>query len=206
MLSRCQMVLVSGEVCWLAYIVQDILSVWTKGYTRKYASPSSILMWAAVTVTQFVSPVHVLITLDPLCKTNEIDLEFICNLGVISTGSRARLGFQVALNVACLALCLGWVVYKRKKVVLPKSLYSSEPTFLYSMAAHLFRYEPWMLDARGIVYLDQASALLNGLVTYNTTEAVYMLGVKTWRTLKILKPRDIEPWLSSCVPLTGDWE
>ncbi|CAK4982186.1 unnamed protein product [Aphanomyces euteiches] len=206
LVSCLQIILVSGEVCWLAYIVQDILSVWTKGHTRKYSSPSSIMMWATMAITQLTSPVLVRVTLDPKCTTNDFDFDFSCNLGVVTTGSLTRLCFQLILIVACLGLCLGWVVYKQKKAVLPACLHASEPTLLYSMAAHLFKFEPWMLDERGVAYLDKASALLNGLVTYDTTESLYMLDVKTWRTFQLRKRRDIGPRLAACVPLAGEWE
>ncbi|KAF0687097.1 Aste57867_21178 [Aphanomyces stellatus] len=196
-LSVVQTILISGEVCWLTYILNDVFSVVTKGYTRRYAALSSILVWSITALLQLAAPLTVQATLARSCA--RVNLDVVCTVGTIQVGSVMRSTTLVWLSYACIAAAFAVQATRRARTP-PASVPS---LFLYSLGGYTFYFDEWTLD--NVVYLDKASAFLNGLVVVDYANVLYLLDVKTWRSYAIPKPKLEEVrWstrLVDCLPL-----
>ncbi|ETW00438.1 hypothetical protein H310_07065 [Aphanomyces invadans] len=192
-----QTILVSGEVCWLTYILNDVLSIVTKGYTRHYVTMSSIAHWFATALLQLTVPLTVKTSLSRQCTWRNLDV--LCTTGVIEIGSCIRFYTLVGLSVLSIVGSLAIQRVRHPHVAAPKL----PSLFLYSLGGFTFSFDEWTVDK--VVYLDKASAFLNGLVVVGFGPRLYLLDVKTWRSYAIPKPdpRDVkwDPRLVDCVPL-----
>ncbi|KAF0684189.1 Aste57867_23812 [Aphanomyces stellatus] len=203
-LTTCQTVIVSGEVCWATYIVHDVVSIWShRFYSRAYVTYSFLLVWAATAIVQLAVPLHVTMTSDLQCTTDEFDVEVACVTGHIAVGSPRRLILLVFLSLACLGICFGLSCLRTR----PSSATAIQPQtlFMYSLATHLFVLDPWM--SQNELHLDQASAFLNGLVAVRWRQSFFMLDVKTWRLYCTPVGPDISAQMhwQSCLPMAADW-
>ncbi|RHY87854.1 hypothetical protein DYB35_003150 [Aphanomyces astaci] len=72
-----QTIIVSAEVCWHTYILNDVLSVVTKGYTRHVTTATALL--------QLTVPLMVQTKLVRACSWRDLDVK--CTYGVVEIGS-----------------------------------------------------------------------------------------------------------------------
>ncbi|ETV92061.1 hypothetical protein H310_13583 [Aphanomyces invadans] len=169
--------LISGEVCWLTYVLNDMLTVWTKENTKGYAWRSSLLLWLVASILQVVSPPNVSATLQRQCRTVNFDLQMVCSSGMIAIGNSSRFAHLLYLSLGSTAVCYAVEKYRRPK--LPPSRIPS--LLLYSLSVYTFPFVNWT-DSDGHVYLDAASAFLNGLIMVPLKGfKFYVLDIKTWR-------------------------
>ncbi|KAF0715704.1 Aste57867_3237 [Aphanomyces stellatus] len=188
-------ILVSGEVCWLSNILQGMASVVTQAHTRHYSSKSNYIVWNTTAVLALVVPLQARTTFGRERRSTVMDYSFACSAGVVAIGSSSRLVTLVGLTIASIVGSFGieWCRRPHLTAVNPPSLN------LNSLAADAFALEEW---THGIVYLVLVSAFLNGLVVLDVRHLLYMHDVKTWRTYKIQKSRNVQSSFGACVPLS----
>ncbi|KAF0684188.1 Aste57867_23811 [Aphanomyces stellatus] len=196
-LSALQTILISGEVTWLAYVLSDILSLLTKQYTRSYMGKSSMLLWAVSATLHLVWPLHVSTTLRRVCHGHDLDFHVVCNAGVIYIGRYDRFFVFLYLALGCTGLC-----YLVERVRRPRLAPCLPPSrLLYSLAVYTYPFERWTLGQH--VYVDMASAFLNGLICMRHGPRTYILDVKTWRVTSVPTPTTTQdPRFDLSLPLT----
>ncbi|KAF0688311.1 Aste57867_20061 [Aphanomyces stellatus] len=177
-------ILGAGEVTWLVYILNDVLMVCTKEYTALYASSSSLLTWFLAAILTLALPVTHHATIDPSCQIDQIDLQLVCTSGVVVIGHVSRLywllGIVSATNVVCYAAVR---VLKRRDDVATATGHS---LLLSAGANYLFARSDWL--HHNVYYIDPASALMNGLVSFRSRQTIYVMDIKLWRAFAV--PRD----------------
>ncbi|RHY63090.1 hypothetical protein DYB30_002979 [Aphanomyces astaci] len=179
-------VLSSSEACWLVYVLQDILTIFTRDRTQVNASRASILVWVVSAVLSCVYPVQPKVTVARDCEYAVVDLQLTCHSGTIAIGDYERLVLLVLIVVGSVVLCAGlqWLCTKEKSNAMPSYATS---LFLCNGAKTLFRNKDhWTLDQ--VVYLDMVSAVLNGLVIFPWKRTFYVLDIKTWRSFAVDAP------------------
>ncbi|KAF0720790.1 Aste57867_69 [Aphanomyces stellatus] len=188
-------VLVSSEMGWLTVVLHDVLSVWTRECTRTYATKSFVVVWAATAVVQIASPVHVTAAVAPTCRA--LDFDIVCTSGRLAVGSFARVTAYVGLNVVAVVAGAVYAAWQ-SQVAAAGTTQQTQKLFMYSLATYVFHVDPWTVH--GVVHLDKASALLNGLVVVGGGDKVFMMDIKTWRLYRLPRP-NFGPSLAACVPL-----
>ncbi|KAF0690483.1 Aste57867_18139 [Aphanomyces stellatus] len=179
-------VLSAGEATWLVYIVNDICLVWTKQYTKMYASCSSLLVWVLVAILTVVWPVEhcAMMTASTSCEIDHMDFQLVCHSGAIVIGTATRLhlllGLVCSSNVVCYVASRWYVDPGR----LHPAKLTYHPSLLLSAGSQYF-YDAKLWAHKGLYHLDPASALMNGLVTLRWRHSVYVVDVKIWRSFAI---------------------
>ena len=107
----------------------------------------------------------------------------MCQAGVVAIGSLSRFYSLIALVVGC-----SFCSYVFQRVFHPKRQpqLSSTSLFLYAAAKHQFQSSKW--QHHGIQYLDKASAVITGLLSFEVGDTLYLFDIKTWRTYSIDLP------------------
>ncbi|KAF0684441.1 Aste57867_23582 [Aphanomyces stellatus] len=178
----------AGELTWLVYIINDTLSVFTEHFTPGYATKSSILVWAASAAWTFSVPSTHVATIVRTCEVPAVDFQIVCHSGTLQIGSYSRFGSLIALagGVTCLCYLIEKLVYPMAKGTndSKEEMDGKQPSFfLYSAANHAFAKANWVHD--DIYYLDKASAVIAGIVAYETHDRILMLDIKMWRTYAV---------------------
>ncbi|OQS04884.1 hypothetical protein THRCLA_02913, partial [Thraustotheca clavata] len=167
--------LAANEVTWLVGIVNDVCIIYTKEWTIKYATFNSILVWIISACLATLSPIQAKITINPHCQIDTLDFQITCNVGDVAIGSYNRLLILGGTVVLCHCLC-----YKVSRYLWPSSDNKTSSSPLLSGAARfLFVQEGWTVN--NIYYMDTATAVLNGLLSYRYQFKWYVFDVKTWR-------------------------
>ncbi|KAF0697804.1 Aste57867_11519 [Aphanomyces stellatus] len=174
-------ILAAGETTWLVYIANDIVMVWTKQFTSAYASKSSLLTWLVAAILTLVKPVVHHATIHPICQVDQMDLQLVCASGVVAIGQVSRfywlLGIITTSNVLCYSIV--HVVHRG----LAKESTDDNSLLLSAGAKYLFLRTGWLHD--NIYYMDSASALMNGLVSFRWRQTIYVFDIKLWRAFAI---------------------
>ncbi|KAF0692340.1 Aste57867_16578 [Aphanomyces stellatus] len=177
-------ILGASEATWLVYILNDLSMVWTKEFTMYYATSSCLLVWLFVAILTLVQPVAHDASVTPQCQFDQMDFQLVCHSGVIRIGQFSRLICLLAIigitNVACCAMAY-WV----KRDLGPTKTHS---LFLSSGAKYLFDTTNWIYN--GAYYIDPASALLNGLISWHWGPSTFMMDIKLWRIFCMDKDLD----------------
>ncbi|KDO27083.1 hypothetical protein SPRG_07793 [Saprolegnia parasitica CBS 223.65] len=166
--------LAAGEVTWLVSVVNDIALVFTKEYSMYYTTANSILVWLIVATLAGAFPVEATVNLHQTCVVAQVDLQAVCSSGMIAIGQRDRLLLLSGIVVGCNMVCFGIV---RLSVDKPPTRVRS--LLLSSGAKYLFMHHNRVVQ--DVYYLDRASAVLAGIVTYRHGRRMYALDVKLWR-------------------------
>ncbi|KDO17724.1 hypothetical protein SPRG_16835 [Saprolegnia parasitica CBS 223.65] len=167
--------LVATEVTWLVAIVNDVAMVFTRAHTTYYATPNSFLVWFITASLSYFSPVGHTVTIDRTCSLADLDLQVVCNSGNIVIGHVDRLILIVSIVVGCNVVCFltAW-----KWLRTASSSSSSDSRMLCAGAKYLFFDAHWTVG--NIYYLDRASAVLNGILTYRHKNRFFALDIKRW--------------------------
>ncbi|KDO25665.1 hypothetical protein SPRG_08964 [Saprolegnia parasitica CBS 223.65] len=178
-------VLAASEVTWLVEVVNDIALVYTQAYTPYYAMLNTWGVWAVTSILSGVAPVSPIATVAPTCRVAQIDLQLECTTASIAIGQRHRLFTLLGVVFGCkLGLYTGarWLLRRAP----PKCTVDS--LFLSAGAKYLFSHEAWLYN--DVYYLDMASAVVNGILTYRYGTTVYAVDVKFWRVFAIPLPSE----------------
>ncbi|KDO35154.1 hypothetical protein SPRG_01221 [Saprolegnia parasitica CBS 223.65] len=167
--------LVATEVTWLVAIVNDVAMVFTRAHTTYYATPNSFLVWFITASLSYFSPVGHTVTIDRTCSLADLDLQVVCNSGNIVIGHVDRLVLIVSIVVGCNVVCF-LTAWKWLRNASPSS--SSDSRMLCAGAKYLFFDAHWTVG--NIYYLDRASAVLNGILTYRHKNRFFALDIKRW--------------------------
>ncbi|KAF0696208.1 Aste57867_13040 [Aphanomyces stellatus] len=171
----------SGELTWLTYILNDLFSFATLHHTGDYSTGSTFFAWAATAIVSFVSPVTHHTVLSRSCVVNAVDFQLTCVSGCVYIGSIERMLTLVSVAaMSCLCsygLDVGltfwrWIVRFKHVAMEPHSV------LLHATAKYSFKF--WHCDQ--IAYMDKASAVLNGVLTLEWADHLYLWDVKTWQT------------------------
>ncbi|KDO34471.1 hypothetical protein SPRG_00535 [Saprolegnia parasitica CBS 223.65] len=175
-------VLSAGEVTWFIYVLNDILMVYTQQYARLYMTKATYLLWLISAIWSFVSPVTHSATVARTCAAIDLNLQLVCQSGVLRIGDRTRFVELLLLCVGCLLLCYG---IERWRV--PNLLNNSPLSHHLSCEAkYLFNLEKWRFQ--GVYYLDKASAAMNGMLILSIGDTFHVLDIKTWRRFQLRVP------------------
>ncbi|KAF0698544.1 Aste57867_10843 [Aphanomyces stellatus] len=188
----------AGEAVWLVYILNDLLMVWTRQHTLYYASSSSTLVWVVAASLTLAYPVTHQATVQPQCAIDQMDFQLMCDSGLLVIGQVARLYWLLGVIGICNAIGLGAAWYFIQRL---DQNYQHESLLLSAGAKYLFDSTHWVQDHT--YYIDPASAVLNGLVSWRWGHLVYVLDIKLWRILKIMVGCDGKQYhhLARTVPL-----
>ncbi|KAF0720112.1 Aste57867_554 [Aphanomyces stellatus] len=174
-------VLAAGELNWMVYIINDVLSLITHQCTQGYSIKSFILVWIASAVWAFAAPPTRSITIDRACTVAQVDYQVVCNAGTIAIGSVTQFYGLLGLVAGCCAVCYAVERCRHEKPKYSSGFMSSN--FLYAAAKHQFRTDKW--EYHNIQYLDKASAVLTGILSYRIRNELYIFDIKTWRMYAI---------------------
>ncbi|OQR96369.1 hypothetical protein ACHHYP_16011 [Achlya hypogyna] len=174
--------LASSEVTWLVAVVNDIGLLATHGYAYYYATPNSILVWGLCSLLSRAYPVAHSTTLTKTCSVVAVDYQVVCTSGVIRIGSIQRFVslFAVVLGANLTSFAMIRAAYKEP----PKRTHDS--LFLAAGAKFMFTDFKWIYNR--VYYLDRASAVLNGILTYRRGLVMYAFDIKVWRIFIISLP------------------
>ncbi|KAF0720031.1 Aste57867_610 [Aphanomyces stellatus] len=174
-------VLTASELNWLVYIINDVFSLATKKYTRRYSILSFNLVWILSAIWAFTAPPKRMVTIDRVCTVIQVDFQVVCNGGTVAIGSVSQFYSLLALVVGCCAVCfvVEWIGYH----YLNSNSKSPTSYFLYAAAKHQFRTSKW--DYQGVQYIDKASAVLTGILSLRLQRELLIFDIKTWRIYAI---------------------
>ncbi|EQC25499.1 hypothetical protein SDRG_16623 [Saprolegnia diclina VS20] len=191
------LVLVSGEVNWLVYVLNDLFSIATTELTHAYANHSAVLTWILMLLWISVAPCQHAATLQRACTSINMDDRLECHSASIRVGQFSRLPTTLAIALGSLVVTYS-VARWRHRTLRP----SPPSAFLSSPAKYMFVVTDWCVD--GVLYLDAMSALLAGLLSFEMMENIVILDVKKWRLLVVARRRlgkDAPPHLRHAIPL-----
>ncbi|EQC34283.1 hypothetical protein SDRG_08056 [Saprolegnia diclina VS20] len=193
--------LAANEVTWLITIVNDIFLVFTGDYASYYVTPNGFVVWVFASAVTVASPVTPATTIDLHCRLEQVDLYAVCTAGDIAIGSSQRM--LLLASAVLLSQVLSFATARLCIRVAPSNPVTS--LFMSSGAKFLFVPGPWM-DG-DVYYVDRASAVLDGLLTWRLdAKRLVVLDVKSWRIFMI--PVDtmhpISPAFAAAVPLIND--
>ncbi|OQR85893.1 hypothetical protein ACHHYP_11213 [Achlya hypogyna] len=181
-------VLAAGEVTWLVAVVNDVAMAVTQEYTGEYATINSILVWSTVALLSLVSPVTHAVSLAQTCHLEQVDFQMTCQSGTIVIGQPTRylclVGIVVSWNLTCYWVCR----WRRQR---PPASPVNSP-LLSCGATYLFEHS--MRTYVGVYYLDRASAVLTGLLSYRLGYVVYVFDIKLWRCFALQAPPNAPTW------------
>ncbi|OQR92010.1 hypothetical protein THRCLA_08820 [Thraustotheca clavata] len=161
----CSKILAAGELCWLAYIFDDVCMVFTQQYTASYTAKTAIIVWIIAALLSIVKPViHSAIV--------TVDYQLECTSGVIKIGSLDRLVLLVVIAVSTSVITY---LHDRWKYDIPPP--PEKPSHLLSCCAkYLFEKKRWVRD--NIYHIDYASAALTVLYLVGSiTLSLYCLDI-----------------------------
>ncbi|OQR90983.1 hypothetical protein ACHHYP_05092 [Achlya hypogyna] len=174
-------VLASGEMGWLVYIINDVFSVWTAEYTMGYAVKSGIVAWGASGLWSLVSPVTHAVTVDRSCSLDAVDYQAVCTAGVLAIGSFERLCGLVGAAFGSALVC--YLVERRLNPELAGAPAHSDSLLLSSPGRYMFEKEHW--EGHGVYYMDKASGVINGVLSFEYRHQLYLFDIKMWRKYTI---------------------
>ncbi|OQR93172.1 hypothetical protein ACHHYP_02813, partial [Achlya hypogyna] len=184
------LVLVSGEVNWLVYVLNDILSTFTRDATPAYATRSALLAWFLMLIWILADPCDHAATVARTCVAFDMDASLVCTSARVHIGFVQRLWGTAGLCLGCVAVA--YATAPRRSHATPNSVLLSSP------GKYMLSLEHWCCD--GITYLDKASALMAGLVSVQVGPTVYILDIKKWRLFAVTH-HDVPPQFARAVPL-----
>ncbi|KAF0709513.1 Aste57867_5890 [Aphanomyces stellatus] len=190
-------ILGAGESGWLCYILNDIVMVWTKQYTSLYATGSSILVWIVAAALTLATPVVHQASIHADCQVDQMDFQVVCQSGVVAVGQASRLYWLLTIVAICNAVSYTIVRIVKRNLANDKHHFP----LLTSGATNLFERKHWMYG--GTYYLDPASAILNGLVSFRWGQTIYAMDIKLWRHFTFKVQDGLPPRFQSALPL-GD--
>ncbi|OQR86997.1 hypothetical protein ACHHYP_09654 [Achlya hypogyna] len=168
--------LAASEVTWLSSVVVDLAMPLTREYTRYFTLANNALVWGVTAVLSFVAPVRHEWALNPInCKLTQLDWQVTCVSANVTIGHRSRLLSLVVIVVVSHCACHAVARWRLRRRKLPRV----RSNFLSSGATYLFRLELWQRN--GVVYLDRASAVYNGMLSLQYDGNMYVFDAKTWR-------------------------
>ncbi|KAF0683320.1 Aste57867_24624 [Aphanomyces stellatus] len=192
-------ILGAGEAVWLVYVVHDLFMVWTKQYTLFYAGSSSILVWVVVAMLTLVNPVMHQVMVEPQCQISQMDLQLECQSGLVQMGHVRRLYCLLGVIGLCNFVCAVAAWYCKRRV---EDIQDERSLLLSAGAKYLFESSHWTRNH--VYYIDPASALLNGLVSWRWRTTLYVLDIKLWRVFTPTANVDGHQFrhLAQSIPLT----
>ncbi|OQS04559.1 hypothetical protein THRCLA_03218 [Thraustotheca clavata] len=191
-----QAVLASGEVGWIIYVYNDMMTIFTSQYTYHTALASSLLMWLIAALFAFLSPVSHSASVSRDCFAVEMDFDINCLSGVVAIGSVRRFWLMLIIAAVCTILCflVFRLTYRNLKLPISRSL------LLSSTARYVYELNGWVYDE--IYHLDRMSAVLNGLIVFSRNSVFYALDIKSWRFVMIPVSTTCPKKFEDSLPLT----
>ncbi|OQS06729.1 hypothetical protein THRCLA_20299 [Thraustotheca clavata] len=177
--------LAASEVTWLVSVVNDITMIITQEYTSYFITPNSSSVWIICALLSQLQPVEHSATINRVCTLVQVDYQIVCTSATVTIGELSRFLLLIYIVLGCNVMSFLLV-----RVFLPiKPTLSSSSLFLAAGAKFLFLESKWTFD--DIYYLDRASAVLNGILTWRWQSHIYAFDIKVWRILAIQLPPDM---------------
>ncbi|OQR89143.1 hypothetical protein ACHHYP_06455 [Achlya hypogyna] len=195
-----KIILASWEVAWLLAVIDDMFLVVTREHSRLYLGINSALLCLVAALISFTAPIAPTLTVNKTCSFIQMDFQVACRSAELVIGQRSRVlllsGLTVAFKVVSYCVVRG-VVGPLPPTTATSNLLSAGAKYMYT---HAHRVE------HGVYFLDRASAVLNGILTYRSGDVYYALDVKLWRLFSVPIPPGTSDALSSSLPLPDTCE
>ncbi|KAF0693179.1 hypothetical protein As57867_015770, partial [Aphanomyces stellatus] len=171
----------ASEVNWVIYLYNDVFSVITRDFTYWGSALAAATAWALTVLWSFLVPVQHSATVARQCHVEAVDWHVTCMSGLVEIGRVSRF---TGLLVLAVGLSIATYVVLRtgcgRAAYATQTLYRSQ--FLSSVATYSFALAHWIHDdGDGRIYLDKASALLNGMIAVEWRRQMFVFDIKTWR-------------------------
>ncbi|OQR81364.1 hypothetical protein THRCLA_11799 [Thraustotheca clavata] len=172
----------ANELTWLAAVVNDFMIAHTREYNRYYNAINVLLIWLTAGCLSIAIPPHHIASIAPTnetCSIVQMDFQIVCQSVSIQIGQLSR--FIVLVLIVCF---MNVVCYTATRCFVknPMPAYARS-VVLYAGAKYLFQHRSWIYN--DMYYLDRASAVLNGLLTFRWHDVLYVLDIKTWRVFAV---------------------
>ncbi|EQC34685.1 hypothetical protein SDRG_08003 [Saprolegnia diclina VS20] len=164
----------AGELTWLVYLLNDVLSVATTAHTVRYALKSTLCTWIVSVVVAVVWPQAYTASIAPNCAYVNMDQLLVCQRATVTigrwSGVRWNLGFVVCS-------VLGFALLEQRRRGAPPTPPAAASCHLNSTAYYMLYV--WSVDDT-VTYMDRASAFLAGLVSLRWRQRMLVFDVKRW--------------------------
>ncbi|KAF0714591.1 hypothetical protein As57867_003786, partial [Aphanomyces stellatus] len=166
--------IIAGESTWILYVVVDVLTTLTQGFTKVYAPPSCFLAWLAAFTLEFYLPGIPHASLTRSCTSQYMNLAITCDSGVLQIGTFQRL--CVVLVAQAIALMLSLAICSCK---FASKTQSGATRHLLGVADAFLANSPGTYQ-RNLWSLDKVSCLIAGLVPVTWGREQYTFDIKLW--------------------------
>ncbi|OQR94461.1 Polycystin Cation Channel (PCC) Family [Thraustotheca clavata] len=173
--------LASSELTWLVYILNNLLSCLTLQWTPYYSWKCTLCTWLIAVIWTTVSPQQYEAKIDRQCEFINMDQALSCTSAFIQIGSFRRVILDVVIVVVSVATLLLAETFFN-----PKRVSADLPTLLLDASSYyMLDFKDWNLQ--GAFYLDQASAFMAGVLSFNWRDTLYLFNIKSWRLFTTAK-------------------
>ncbi|OQR83970.1 hypothetical protein ACHHYP_14070 [Achlya hypogyna] len=165
---------IAGEATWLAYIISDLLLLFSAPLAHIAAPLGAFGTWFAYVLLQHVAPVQLSVSLDRTCASTDMDYYIMCTSGVVEVGSTSRLALLLCLLGALVVVSYGvaWLMRHQwtARAFTPPLLISSS-TAIFFTASKM----PWTIDS--------VACVMAGLLPFGFRGARFVFDLKSWRVV-----------------------
>ncbi|OQR80624.1 hypothetical protein THRCLA_23449 [Thraustotheca clavata] len=174
-----QTILAATEVTWLVYVLNDIFSFTTRQYTSYYALKSLISTWFIIAIWTLLSLLEITLKLKRLCDYIDMDYTLVWSSAEVAIGT-----FLVLSKVFWLLWCVSFFVMLWNDLYFQNNRNLEVRTHLLnSHSLHMLDFTNWKFD--GVYYIDKASAIMAGLISWSYSGKLYILDTKSWRVFSL---------------------
>ncbi|KAF0687551.1 Aste57867_20670 [Aphanomyces stellatus] len=162
---------IAGEVTWVLYATQDVLTIFTQYHTPRYTPWCSVLAWLALVGLETQWPILPSGEFKQLCVAKNMDETLTCSGSLFRIGSLGRVSAILGILGASMVIAIVFTTFNRQR----KGV--STPRHLLGIADY-FLAAPKVLD--GHWSLDKVSCLMAGLVHVSSKNVHYTFDIKLW--------------------------
>ncbi|KAF0692920.1 Aste57867_16056 [Aphanomyces stellatus] len=185
----------TGEVSWLVFVIDDIVSVVTRERTavcrikNKVAhklvtillANSGLLSWISSGIWSAVTPVHHVAVVSRACSIDVVDLDVTCRSGAFGFGIPTRfLGLILLTFGSCFTAYAFRLAFFQP---IDSVAEQNSSFFLPAVAKYNFKFDQWQVN--DTLYLDKSSAVLTGILILEYHDTLYLFDIKIWRKYTI---------------------
>ncbi|KAF0718289.1 Aste57867_1786 [Aphanomyces stellatus] len=163
--------LVAGEATWVAYVINDVLTVLV-GRFNDAAPLASLAAWFATCLWSLEELMLPTATLDRQCTSQYVNYAITCTSGLIHVGDKTRVFWLLVVQLAAIVLghVAAWVVQPHPVKLTHVSL------LLHGIAVESYYDSHYPR----IDHLDDPSCVMTGLLPFTFRGTSYTLDVKLW--------------------------
>ncbi|OQR90939.1 hypothetical protein ACHHYP_05128 [Achlya hypogyna] len=179
-------VLASGELNWLIYVLNDSFSFVSQEFTSTYALLSSLSTWFIMILWTAQYPCEHIAYVDRRCTAIDMDFSLVCTSGFVEIGLLSRIGISCIICLAAIIVC-----FLFEKYALKSGLSVDIPSLMLSAPAkYMLILDDW--SHKGVLFVDKPSALMAGIISIEWQRQIFLFDIKKWRIYALERPA-LEP-------------